>query len=113
MSLAQRFSVCVRTRLRSSEWNKTRQNTAPEGLFENSPALQRRENCGDRPSPGGTTEVLTHILQRWENGKNDSSHGEPALREVEGSEFSPPQAKSYPANSGFGSAAAQPAGLRA
>ena len=42
-SLAQRFSVCVRTRLRSLQWNDIQENPAPEGR----PRLAQRFSAGE------------------------------------------------------------------
>jgi hypothetical protein len=41
------------------------EESSPGGASANSPALQRREKWKKWASPRGTTEVLTHTLQRW------------------------------------------------
>src|SRR5450756_1600706 len=42
-SLAQRFSVCVRTRFRATRWNEAPENPAPEGRASVAQRFQRRE----------------------------------------------------------------------
>jgi hypothetical protein len=58
-----RRSKCVRENHSLARIGGVRHiRTSPEGAADNSPALQHWVKAKQRPSPGGTTEVLTHTL---------------------------------------------------
>ena len=57
-----------------------------KNLFLDDPA----EGNARESSPGGANQ-LSPALQRWERQKGESTPGEPALSEVEGTQFSRPR----------------------
>jgi hypothetical protein len=62
--VAQRFQFVRENFLWGNSVEQKAGESSPGGAFANGPALQRREKWEGRASPGGTTEVLTHTLQR-------------------------------------------------
>ena len=68
---------CVRANSFSDSLvERSKEECSPGGASANSPALQRREKWERYASPGGTTEVLTHTLQRCITGVFSSTAAE-------------------------------------
>ena len=61
-SLAQRFSVCVRTDVLAIRWNEELENAAPEGRTNLAQRFSAGKSGKNDLSPGGTTQFSrTHF----------------------------------------------------
>ena len=61
-SLAQRFSVCVRTDVLAIRWNEELENAAPEGRTNLAQRFSAGKSGKSDLSPGGTTQFSrTHF----------------------------------------------------